>query len=294
MILVVGSTGLLGREICGKLLDRGRSVRALVRSTSNQDVVKSLKSLGAEVAVGDLKDRPSLDAACRNVKTVISTASSTLSRQQGDSIDSVDRQGQINLIDAATKAGVRRFIFISFNHEKAAACALKEAKSGAEQHLIKSGMEYTIIRPSVFMEVWLSPALGFDQANGKATVYGSGKNPISWISLFDVAAFAVESVDNPAARNRVMEIGGPEAISPLEVVSIFEKTTGRRFEIQHVPEEALQAQRAAATDPLQHSFATLMLLSAKGDPVDMSEMLREFPVRVRSVRDYAESFKAGR
>jgi uncharacterized protein YbjT (DUF2867 family) len=294
MILVVGSTGLLGREICGKLLDRGKQVRALVRKTSNHDVVKTLKSLGAEIAAADLKDRPSLDAVCRHVKTVISTAASTLSRQQGDSIDSVDRQGQINLIDAARKAGVRRFIFISFSHEKAAPCALKEAKSVAEQHLIKSGMEYTIIRPSFFMEVWLSPALGFDQANAKATVYGSGKNPISWISLFDVASFAVETVDNPAARNRVMEIGGPEAISPLEVVSIFEETTGRRFEIQHVPEEALQAQRAAATDPLQHSFATLMLFSAKGDAVDMSEMLREFPVRVRSVRDYAQGFKAGR
>jgi len=295
MILVAGATGLVGREICRLLSEREKPVRALVRATSNPQLVDRLKKSGAETVIGDLKDAKSLEAACRNVQTVISTVSSTFSRQEGDSIESVDRQGQIRLIDAAKAAGVRRFILISFNHQKLpASCALSEAKNAAERHLMRSGMEYTILRPAAFMEVWLSAALAFDAANAKATIYGNGKNPISWVSLFDVAAFAVESVDSKSARNQIIEIGGPEALSPLRVVGIFEQSTGQRFDVQFVPEEVLVAQRNAATDPMQHSFATLMLYYAKGDSIDMSKTAKDFSIRLKSVRDYARDVAATR
>jgi len=56
-----------------------------------------------------------------------------------------------------------------------------------------------------------------------------------------VADFAVQCLPNPAARNAVIELGGPEALSPVEVVRIFEEVGGRPFKMQFVPEEALQA-----------------------------------------------------
>ena len=56
-------------------------------------------------------------------------------------------------------------------------------------------------------------------------------------------AFAVASLDNAAAKNRIIELGGPEALSPLEVVNIFEATSGKKFELQFVPEEAIKAQK---------------------------------------------------
>ena len=71
--------------------------------------------------------------------------------------------------------------------------------------------------------------MGFDYPNAKATIYGEGKNKISWIAIKDVASFAVASLDNPAAKNRIIELGGPEALSPLEVVNIFETTKGKKF-----------------------------------------------------------------
>jgi len=288
MILVAGATGLVGREVCKLLLDRKKAVRAMLRRTSNSELVAELKRRGAESVEADLKNPKSLDAACRNIETVVSTISSTFSRQEGDSIETVDRQGNINLIDAAKRAGVRRFVFVSFDHQNAPVPApLTEAKKAVEQHLMKSGMEYAILHASFFMEVWLTPALGFDPANGKATIYGSGTNPISWISLFDVAAFAAASVDHTAARNRIIGLGGPEAISPLDLVKIFENVTGRRFEVQHVPEEALRSQREGATDPMQQSFATLMLIYAAGGSIDMSQTAKQFSLPLRSVREYA-------
>jgi uncharacterized protein YbjT (DUF2867 family) len=151
-------------------------------------------------------------------------------------------------------------------------------------------MGYTILQPTFFTEVWLSPALGFDAPNAKAQIYGGGQNGISWISFQDVARFAVAAVDNPQAKNAVIELGGPEPLSPLDVVRLAEQVTRKRFDVQHVPEEALQAQYGSATDPLQRSFAALMLLYAHGTAVDMTRTLRAFPgERLRSVREYFES-----
>jgi len=80
--------------------------------------------------------------------------------------------------------------------------------------VVASGIAYTILRPTFFTEIWLSPAVGFDATNATATIYGAGQNPISWISLGDVAEFAVCCRDNPEARNAILELGGPQALSP--------------------------------------------------------------------------------
>jgi NADH dehydrogenase len=150
-------------------------------------------------------------------------------------------------------------------------------------------MTYTILRPSYFMEVWLSPSVGFEYPDAKATLYGSGENAISWISLGDVAEFAVKSIVNPAARDGVIEMGGPEPLTPHEVVSIFEEISGQSFEVQHVPEEALAAQQEAATDGMAQTFPALMRGYAKGDAIPMDETLEAFDIELTSVRDYASS-----
>ena len=294
MILVVGATGLLGREICRRLAAAGKPLRALVRRTADRAKVDELEQSGATLVRGDLKDRASLDAACRGIDTVITTASTTLSRQEGDSIQTVDQEGQMRLVDAAKAAGVARFVYVSYSHGIDVDCPLATAKRAVENHVKQSGMTYTILAPSVFMEIWLSPALGFDAANAQARIYGSGTNPISWISLGDVAQFVVLALDHAAARNAILELGGPAAISPLEVVRAFEQTGGRPFTVEHVPEETLRAQRTAATDPLQQSFAALMLAYALGNSIDMRSTLKTFPVPLLSVKEYARRITQAR
>ncbi|HYN06288.1 MAG TPA: SDR family oxidoreductase [Vicinamibacterales bacterium] len=289
MTLIVGATGTLGGEICRLLTERKKAVRALVRATSNAEKVAGLKNLGVEIVQGDLKDRPSLEAACRGVSAVVTTASSTHSRQEGDSIESVDRQGQLDLIDAAERAGVARFVLISFP-ESDPDFPLQAAKRAVENRLRSSRMTYTILQPTFFTEIWLSPALGFDPANGTAQIYGSGQNKISWISFQDVARFAVEAIDNPTATNATIELGGPDALSPLEVVRLVEQTLGRTVAVQHVHEDALRAQHSQAADSLQQSFAGLMLYYAHGDVIDMTQTLRALPVGdLRSVRGHFQA-----
>jgi NADH dehydrogenase len=289
MNLIVGATGMLGGEICRLLAEQGKTVRALVRDTSDPERVSRLHGLGMDVVQGDLKDRSSLDAACRGASVAISTASSTLSRREGDSIESVDRQGQLNLVEAAEVAGVKHFVLISFPNVDID-FPLQSAKRAVEDRLRRGRMKYTILQPTCFMEVWLSPALGFDPARASVQVYGRGHNKISWISFQDVAKFAVAALDNPRASNKVIKLGGPDALSPLEVVRLAEQAVGKQAVVQHVPEEALRAQYDAATESLQKSLAALMLYHARGDVIDMTEAMRALPVRdLRSVREFLQA-----
>ena len=117
--------------------------------------------------------KTSLENALQGVSAIISTVSSTLSRQEGDSIQTVDEEGQSNLIGAAVTAGVNHFVFISFC-SMPGEFPLQTAKRKVEKHLAESGLRYTVLQPTCFMEVWLSPALGFDYPHAKATIYGEG------------------------------------------------------------------------------------------------------------------------
>ena len=285
MILVVGATGQVGAEVCRRLKRRGEQVRALVRTTSSPDKVAFLKECGADLCVADLKDTNSLAGACRGVNAIISTASSTLSRQAGDSIESVDEQGQLNLVEAAKAAGVNRFIFVSFRRPANLSFPLGDAKAHIENAI--KALNFTTIHASWFMEVWLSPALGFDYANAAARIYGPGTSPLSWVSFQDVAEMCILTLRHPAAERRTIEVGGPEPLSPLEVVARFEQVGGKTFKLEQIPEEALRAQFEAATDPMQKSFAALMLGYSFGDSMNVKPIQDEFGIRLTSINEYA-------
>lgn len=288
-VLIVGATGFLGTELCRELIKNGSSVRGMVRSTSDPNRVAALRQLGVETTSGDLKDPDSIRFALRGTVAVISTATATRSRSDGDEIESVDSNGQVALIDAAEEAGVTRFVLVSLTGGITSEDPLTTAKRAAEQRLIDSGMTYTILRPTFFMEAWLSSTLGFDYTNGRVQIFGSGDQKVSWISLRDVARFAAVVLRNPRAENTIIELGGPEALSPNEVVQVFERASGRTFEIVHVPEDALRAQAETATDSMSQTFAALSLAYAGGDVVPMEVTLERFPVKMVTVEDYAAS-----
>jgi len=281
----------LGSEICRLLAAQGKPLRAMVRPTADAAKVEQLKGLGAEIVRGDLHDPASLAAACRGATAVISTVSACPNCYQlpDNTIQNVDSEGVMNLIAAAVAADVSHFIYTSFSGQIEGDFPLRNAKRAVEKRLKASGLTYTILRPSYFMEAWLSPMVGFDHANAKATIYGAGHNPISWISVADVAQFAVASLDNPAARNATLEMGGPQALTPLQVVGIFGKVGGKPFTVQYVPEDVLAGQMAAATDDLAKTFPGLMLSYAHGDAIDMRQTLQAFPIQMTTVEQYARS-----
>ncbi len=292
MILIVGATGMVGSEVCERLVKNGKKVAALVRPSADAAKVKQLEALGVELLPGDLREPATLEAACRHADVVVSTASAVPFRYEAgiNDIVTTDLAGQRSLLAAARSANIRHFVYMSFSTNINIAFPLQKAKRIVEHELKHSGLTYTILRPSFFMEAWLAPVMGFDPANAKATIYGIGAKRVSYISYRDVAAFVVKSLEVAAAKNATLELGGPQAISQLEAVDIFEHTAHSRFNVRFVPEPLLeQRQQAAAGDPLQQSATGLMRCLAHGDAIDMHKMRKAFPLHLTSVKDYAAS-----
>ena len=107
-VLVVGGTGFLGGQVVDALQQRGKNVRALVRPTSD---ASKLETKGVEVVRGDMLDRRSLAAAMDGADAVVSTAAGYTRRDKNAT--EIDTVGQANLAEAASDAGVRRFVLTS-------------------------------------------------------------------------------------------------------------------------------------------------------------------------------------
>ena len=278
MILVIGATGKMGNEVCRSLISRNLPVRAMVRATSDPGNKKTLNIPGVVTVEGDLREKSGFPVILEGIRTIITTVSAMPYSYVpgGNDIRQVDVEGMINLIDAAKAAGVEHFIYTSFSGIFDLDFPLSLAKRKVEKYLQESGMTYTILRPGCFMESWLSAATGFDAPNGTVHLCGYGANPVAYISFRDVAEFAAECVGNPHARNSVIELGGPENLSQLESVAIFEDVMQKKIEVQSMPVEALQAQYNAVEDDMQKSFLGLMLCVAKGGVIEMKDVLKKF------------------
>jgi uncharacterized protein YbjT (DUF2867 family) len=285
--LVIGATGYLGGILCRELAAQGKPVAGMVRSADDIAKVGALREAGVELVEGDLKDPASLERACQGRTAVISTASASLSRQAGDSVQAVDLDGQKSLIDAAVASGVTKFVYISFSPNMTTEGPVTAAKREVEQHLMASGLDYTILRCGFLMEIMISPLVGFDWANAKAVVYGSGEEPLSLVAMGDVARMVALCLDRPEASNAIIDFGGPTPVTLHETVAAFEEVSGRSFEMQHVPQEALVAAWEGSEDPVSRSINALMVDFARGDVIEMDGTLATFAVPMTTVRDYA-------
>ena len=224
MILVAGGTGVLGTAIVRRLIESGRPVRVLTR---RRERARTLESAGAQVRIGDLRDRSSLAEACHGATHVITTANAFMGTG-AQSVDAVDELGNRNLINAARTARVKQFVFTSARVPDAyRAIDFFAAKVHTEAYLRESRLPWTIIRPTAFMETWAMIVGDPLVRTGRTQIFGSGRNPINFVAVDDVAAVVVMTLDRPDALNAVIEIGGPEDLTLLEVADIFERVTGR-------------------------------------------------------------------
>jgi uncharacterized protein YbjT (DUF2867 family) len=233
MILVVGATGMLGGAILRGLLQRGEEVRALVREHSAEAL---RREAGVEIISGDLKDPASLPPACKGVSTLITTANSA-ARGGDDNVETVDLEGNRNLVEAASLSGVEHFIFVSAQGEDPnSPVPFLQAKGLTSKRLRESGMTYTVLLPDIYMDVWIPMVvLGPVASDRLVTIVGEGSRKHYFIAVDDVAGFAVAAVGNDNAQDRDLLIGGPEALSWHDVISTFERLSGVKVDVQSLP-----------------------------------------------------------
>ena len=295
MILVVGATGQLGGMITRRLLEDDREVRILVRENSPSETLAAqgratsaldLVGLGAQRVYGDLRDRASLDRALRGIDTVVTTANAA--SRESDTFEEVDLRGTRSLIDAAVEAGVEHFVYVSVSDtEIGHPNPLIDAKARNEAHLKESGLTYTILKPGLFMEVWIGAIVGVPlQAGGPVTLVGAGDRRQAFVSIHDVAAYAVAAVDHPAARNAEILIGGANA-SWNEAVAAVGEVIGRPLDVRYVaPGEPLPL----LPEVMGHLMAAF---EAEDSEIDMVETARTYDIAPTSLDAFASRFFGG-
>jgi uncharacterized protein YbjT (DUF2867 family) len=289
MILVAGATGIVGGMITRRLLEQGKEVRILVRHNSPSEQLaregratsaEELMEAGAEPVYGDLRDRASLDAALEGMETVISTANS-VGRGGEDNPQSVDLEGNRNLIEAAREAGVEHFVFVSsLGADPDHPVPFLRGKGQSEASLRESGMDYTILAPTPYMEVWVAVVVGMPVSQGRpVTLVGEGRRRHSFVSDRDVAAFAVAAVENPAARNEYLAIGGPEPLSWRDVVETYERVLDRSIPVEFVA----MGEPMPLPEPMPSILAGMETYDSA---IEMEELARTFDVSLTRIETF--------
>jgi uncharacterized protein YbjT (DUF2867 family) len=219
-ILVVGATGHVGREVVAKLKQGGHKVRVMTRDAAR---AKELGLDADEVVVGDLRDPASLPAAVEGVEKVYYATP-----DPEDNVVMLE-----NFLAAAKAAGVRHVVRLSARSADVNSKEDLARRHGlAEQALEQSGLAWTHIRPSWFMQMM------FEYAPGGRMELPGGEGRIGWIDTRDIADMAVAALTEPGHEGKCYIISGPEALSYGDLARMMSEATGRDFVyVDQTPEE---------------------------------------------------------
>ncbi len=228
-IAVAGAAGNLGKELVDCLLAEGHSVLALDPSPA---ALAPWRERLAGIQAVDLRRPEQLAGVLEGIETVITTVG--IGRPQRlEDYQEVDYQGNLNLLEAARAAGVRRFVYTSVAKvDTDLSVPLLRAKYSFEEQLKASGMSWLILRPSgYFSDIWrtfLLPA-----RKGPLMLIGvSPERRFSPIHPRDVARFVAQNLDLQA---RTVELGGPQEFSYSEVARLCFELLGKPAALRVVP-----------------------------------------------------------
>jgi uncharacterized protein YbjT (DUF2867 family) len=270
MILVAGGTGLLGRDVVARLVERGLPVRVLTRDVAHGRAAFGPLANEVELVAGDVRDPSWLVPAVQGADTVVAAVQGFGGREAGG-IAAVDRDGNGNIIRAAAAANVARFVLLSIHDASPSdVLALGRAKAAVEAELRATTMTPLIIRPTAYMETWAGIVGGPILATGRARVFGRGRNPINFVAAADVASMVEEVVtdaDPIGSGGRTIEVVGPEDLSFDEVVARFATALGRPVPTSHVPLPMLRAM-AIALRPIKPILAAQVAAAVVLDTTD--------------------------
>jgi uncharacterized protein YbjT (DUF2867 family) len=236
-VLVVGATGQLGGVIARNLISSGAKVRALAR---NREALARFAP-DAEIAAVDLRDLAKLTEACRGVDQIVATANNNMGKGP-TSPTRIDLGAYQNLCAAARNTGVRRLTYVSYKGVSQDACVdIFRVKWYIEDAIRRSGIPYVMLRPTAFMEIWIDQLLAKGiREKGVATIFGDGNSVSNYISVDDVAEFAMRILARPEVVNEVVDAGGPSNLSQNDVATLVERRLGSSGKRRHLPVAALR------------------------------------------------------
>lgn len=215
MILLTGATGKTGGETAKALAAKGVKIRALVR---NAEKAASLKAAGIELAIGDASDAASVQKALADVDRLLVLLPN--SQQQLD----LEKQ----LVDQAKKAGVRHIVKMSSMEAMASATTpIPKIHWASEEHIRKSGLAWTMVKPNFFMQNLLASARSIKENGSFSLPMGTGKTAMS--DTRDIGAVTAEALSGKGHEGKSYEITGPQLLTFGQVAERFSEVLGRKI-----------------------------------------------------------------
>ena len=230
VILIVGGTGTLGRQIVKQALDEGYQVRCLVRDFRRSAF---LKDWGAELIYGDLSIPSTLPLALKGVTTIIDSA--TIRSTNNYTSETIDWRGKLALLEAAKLIGVKRFIYFSvLNASKNPTIPLMDLKLRMEKKLENSGINYTVFQCSGFFQGLISqyalPVLENE------TIWLPGDSaPVAYLDTQDAAKAVVQMLNTTKYDNKKVSLIGEKFWTPKEIIQLCERLSGKTAKISYIP-----------------------------------------------------------
>eukprot|EP00871_Galdieria_phlegrea_P003978 jgi/Galph1/4581/GphlegSOOS_G3262.1 len=230
-ILVVGSTGTLGRQIVFMALDKGYKVKCLIRDFSKAFF---LKEWGAQLIYGDLTKQDTIPNALKGVSIVIDASTTRLN--EFFKMEQIEKDAKINLIKACELAGVKKFIFFSIiDARQYKNLPLMRFKYEFEQYLEhNSKINYTIFCLTAFFQ-GLIPQYAIPILENQPIIITSRDNVISYIDARDVATIALSSINLVSTRRKNFNLWGPKSWTTEEIIKLCETLSGQKAKILYIP-----------------------------------------------------------
>ena len=285
-VLVAGGTGFIGSRVVDELLKRGEH-RIVVMT---RDPRTARRKTGVEYVRGDVGDQASLEAATKGIDVVVHAVQfpnhPVENPRKGWTYEQVDGAGTERMVAAATKNGVRRFVYVSgAGARPGRSQPWFRAKERAENAITSSGMEYVILQPSWIYgpdDRSMNKFVAFVRWLPIVPVIGSGQEQVQPVFVEDAGQVAAAAVDEPQATNKVFELGSSPPITMDEILRTIMRVLGKKKPLLHqpawlvkIPASVIQYLPNAPLSPGAIDFIVM------DEQVDPTEAERVFGVRFR-------------
>ncbi|MEE9591913.1 MAG: complex I NDUFA9 subunit family protein [Thermodesulfobacteriota bacterium] len=251
MILLTGASGFVGSNLLRELLKKSLETRCLLRRRFAQSALRMAKSEGVEVVQGDVTDRASIINALKDgridgivhlVGILVETGKQTFK--------TIHVEGTRNMVEACKEKGIRRYIHMSALGTRDGARSLyHKTKWEAEEIVRRSGLEYTIFRPSVLFgreDRFTNLFAGIMKKSPFVVIPGNGRNRMQPVFIDDLVMAMAVAVKDRGHERKTYEIGGSAELTFDEVIDSIARVIGRRRLKVHVPMSIMRPVAAVA------------------------------------------------
>ena len=251
-ILVTGASGQLGRGVLAHLLAEARMpADQIVAASRDPAKLAEWAAKGIETRAADFNDPAGLEAAFAGIDRLLLISTDELA------VPGKRLEQHKAAVAAAVKAGVKHIVYTSMPNPDKSLVSFAPDHLGTEEAIKASGLSYTILRNSWYLDNYLG-SMARNLASGQwFTAIGAGRQPN--ISRDDCAAAAAAALANPPAGDVILTLTGSELLGADDVAAIVSKAAGKPLTVVPVNDEQLAAGAASAGLP---PFVVDLIVSA--------------------------------